>query len=198
MKSLKNISLRHTKLILASTIVLTTLAQGCASSPQQMVIAPQLQSVTTKAFQGRSAQLSVRDLRNKVHVIEISKADDAAVLVNSSSNITEVIETHFRQALSQAGLNINDNADNKLSLIINNAEIKVAQQLMKYAAKSLLTLTVKVDSSAQTFTKTYSSKLNSEGVLTADLAVLERDFNQQLAKLLLQIVNDNEIVPYLN
>ncbi len=181
-----------------SLLLGTALVTGCSNSAQQMVLAPQLILSKNNFFNQKSAQITVNDLRNKSHIIEILKSDAAAELINSADNISQVVQQHFVQALSQHGLKISAASNNQLTLIINNAEITVQQEMLKYTSKGQITLTVKIQSGEQVLTKTYNSKMNSEGALKADLAVLERDFNQQLAKLLVQIASDPQIEQFLH
>ena len=178
-------------------LALSALITGCESTPQQLVIAPQTINSNGKHFLQKSAEVSVNDLRNKIHVIEIIKEDSAAQLINTSSHLGQTLAEHFTKALVDSGLNIAAASNNTITLIINNAEIKVKQSLLKYQASTQLTLTVKVATNEQVLTKTYNSKLNSEGALKADIAVLERDFNQQLSALLQQIVNDSEVYQFI-
>ncbi|GLX79607.1 hypothetical protein tinsulaeT_29470 [Thalassotalea insulae] len=180
-----------------SLLLTTSLITGCASAPKQMVLAPQLMLNKSNLLANKLAQVSVNDLRNKIHIIEILQPDAAAQLINSASNISQVVNQHFSEALTQHGLTISPATDNHITLIINNAEITVQQALLKYTTKGQITLTAKVQSGDQVLTKTYNSKMNSEGPLKADLAVLERDFNQQLAKLLVQIASDSQIKQFL-
>lgn len=189
--------LKKSTLICSSLFLINSFIAGCSSTTEKMVIAPEIYTNKTNQYQQKSAHIEVDDLRNKIHIIEILKEDQAAELISSNQNIAEIIKPALIKAFTQNGLTINSQSENQLTLIVNNAVITVKQALVKYSASNVITLTARVQSGEQTLTKTYNSKGQSEGVLKADIAVLERDFNQQLAKLLLQIVNDSEIQQFI-
>ena len=65
--------------------------------------------------------------------------------------------------------------------------------MMKYQVNNELVIHVKVNNGEQTLSNTFKVRGTSEGPLSADIAVLERDFNQQLTKLLTQIISNVEI-----
>jgi len=187
----------NTLLIKLVSLVSVTTLVACSSTTPKMVISPQVLTNKTNAYLQKSAQVLVSDLRNKIHIIEIVKDDNAAELISSAENLTSIIDNSIKQAFVNNGLNIADIANNQIEVIINNAQIRVMQDLVKYKTSGLITLTAQIQSKDQTLTKTFNSRSNSEGVLTADLAVLERDFSQQLAKLIVQIVNDPQLQQFI-
>jgi len=178
-------------------MLLIILLTGCANSSKTMVISPQVNSITTNNLTGKVAQLDVTDLRNSIHIITVFKDDQAAQLISSSSNIKQIVLSSLTKSLASNGLTFGVNAINNFTVIINTAQISVQQSMLNYQAKSEITLTAKIQSSEQTLTKTYNSTTVSEGALNADIAVLERDFNQQLSAVLLQIVDDKEIHQFI-
>jgi len=188
-KAIKNVTI--------GLLLLASLNVGCSNTSPKMVIAPNLINETSNKLAGKSAFVEVNDLRNKIHIIEISKKDKAAELISSHQNLSNTISESFKKTLSHNGLDVNDHGENQLTLIINTAEVNVQQTMVKYKATSLITLTIQLLTTEQTFTKTYNSKINSEGVLNVDIAVLERDFNQQLTNLFEKIVNDDELHQFL-
>lgn len=182
---------------LIATSVLTCVISSCTSSPKQMVIAPEVNTTISNAYQQKFSQLSVKDLRTKTHIIEIIKEGSAAEIISSSTSLGTVIQSKLVNAFKRNSLQISPNVTNHLVLQINKAEVNVEQSLMKYTANNVISLTVSVQSGERTLTKSYQTKGNSDGALTADIAVLERDFNQQLGKLLTKVVMDSEIQNFL-
>lgn len=166
---------------------------GCSQKPSQMIIAPDVRTVSSNAFAGFSAKVSVEDLRTHLHIIEIKKEDKASHLVSNANDFAIAIEQQLTQALKSNQLQISPSNQQTFAVTINQAYVKVAQSLSRYKANSRLTLTVQVKKGESTLTKTFNSKSSSEGLLAADIAVLERDFNQQLGNLISQIVGDVEI-----
>ncbi len=187
---------------LSAPLILTSLLSifltaGCANGPQQMILSPQALIVSSNTFINRSATLKVNDLRTNTHVIAIHQVGEASELISTHDHFDKVIYDVFKASLQKNALNINNNALNQLTLIINTAQIDVQQALLKYKSKSQITLTAQMVVGDKILTKTYNSKENSKGILSADLAVLERDFNQQLSKLFARIVNDQELQQFI-
>lgn len=175
-----------------------TLICSCSSTPTEMVISPQVPNSSSINYQNKTAQLSIKDLRNKIHIIEIHTQDKAAQVINTRSDLNTLLHSTISRSLTQSGLTIDSSASNQLLLIIDKAEISVNQSTLQYNTTSVIQLTVKLTSHEQTLTKTFTTSSKSEGVLNADIAVLERDFNQQLSQLIQQIINDKELIAFIN
>jgi len=54
-----------------------------------------------------------------------------------------------------------------------------------------------VNNGSETLTSTFKNRGNSDGPFKADIAVLERNFNERLAKLLQQIIANQKINDFL-
>lgn len=170
---------------------------ACASSAKNMVLSPQVPQQKSAFYQNKTASLTVSDLRTNIHTIAIHKAGKATELISTDIHIDQIIKKVYQKGLIENSLEINENSANAINLIINTAQVDVQQELVKYSAKNQLTLTAQITSANKTLTKTYNNKGESEGAFKADIAVLERDFNQQLGGLLLQIINDKEIQQFI-
>ncbi|MDG1752876.1 MAG: YajG family lipoprotein [Thalassotalea sp.] len=179
-----------TKVAIGFTIIALT---ACSSTTKKMVIAPQISDIKSTVYALKTAQVNVMDLRPNSHVVAIHREDKAIELVSAHDHLDSVINGLYVQSLKNNGLSLDENSLNNIELIINTAEVNVFQELMKYKTTSQLTLTAKVSSGDKTLTKTFNNKGKSDGVLSADLAVLERNFNQQISDTIALIVNDNEI-----
>lgn len=171
---------------------------ACNNTPSHIIIAPQLMNTTPIKYSNKQLNFSVVDNRTTSHVVQILKADQAAQLFSSQDHLQKTIHTTLSQALKKQGIVLTDLAidqsdTNKLTIYIDNALISVQQDTLKYKANNEITLRAVVTNQAQTLTKNFTTRGNSNGPLTADLAVLERDFNQQLGKLLTQILNNAEL-----
>ena len=170
---------------------------ACSSTTKTMVISPQISEIKSSRYALKTAQVNVMDLRPNTHIVAIHREDEAIEVISAHDHLDTILNNLFKQSLSNNGLSINNNSTMNIELIINTAEVHVYQELMKYKTTSQLTLTAKVISGEQTLTKTFNNKGKSDGVLSADLAVLERNFNQQISDTLALIVNDNEIQQFL-
>jgi uncharacterized lipoprotein len=179
--------------ILTVLIALTS----CASAPKHIVISPDVNVNVTKVYQGQSFQLRLIDRRSVNQIVQVSKENQAATLVSSQQILSVIIDKALRSQLKSQGLTLTPQAENHFDVVIDTALISVQQDLLKYQADSVIILIAKISDAEQTLTKTFTSKSSSNGPLTADTAVLARDFNQQLAELLSQLLNNQEIKEFI-
>jgi uncharacterized lipoprotein len=175
----------------------TTILSACASDPKQMVLSVQVPIYNSIAYTGKSADVKISDLRNKAYIIAIHRSGKASELIPVNKSLVEVIGGSYKKSLINSGLKVSKKSNNSIHLTIDTAKIDVNQGMVSYETVDQLTLTVKVISEKGVFTKTFNNKGKSDGGLSADLAVLERNFNQNMTKLLLQMVNDSEIQEFL-
>lgn len=186
------------KLIKFTMTMLTSIALfSCADGPSHLIIAPEINSPATVKYQNKQTQFKVTDLRTAKHIIQILNEGEAAQLKTSQKSLSDIINQILQNEFKKQGLTINQTGINQIDVVIDTALIKVDQETMSYEAKSNISLRVKVNNNQQTLTKTFNSKNSSSGPLTADIAVLERDFNQQLTHALINILNNDEITAFI-
>ncbi|GLX84537.1 hypothetical protein tloyanaT_07890 [Thalassotalea loyana] len=186
--------MKSIKLCLPLLLVLA----GCGSTPNQVVIAPDFIQTSNLPLNVGQISLNVNDMRTSKHLVQIVKEGQAANLFNSQLPVSDVIEKSLTEALKKRSVSINPNASTKVDITIKDALINVDQHTLKYQAKSDLLLSVAVQTPVGQLTKSYHHKGSSEGPLKADIAVLGRDFNQALTKVLNQMLNDAELTNYIN
>ena len=185
------------KKIALTLITSIWLMSGCANSPQQMIIAPQVYNAALSLYQGQQASLKVTDMRSGTQVVQILRKNKAAQLYSPQEDIANIIDQSLQKVWLQQGLSINAAASNQIDVFIDKAVVNVNQELLKYDTNSQITIRVAVDNGRETLTKIFNSTGSSNGPLLADLAVLERDFNQLLAQQLSEILRDHEIQKYI-
>jgi uncharacterized lipoprotein len=166
-----------------------------------VVIAPDL-SITNSAsnqsnYQNKQASLTVTDMRTAQHVVQILKKDEAADVYSSQQPLNQIIEQTLTAEFKKQGLEINAQAGNIIEIIIDNGLISVQQEMIKYKVNNELVIRVTVNNGAQTLSNTFKVRGTSEGPLKADIAVLERDFSQQLTQLLSQVITNSEIQRFI-
>ncbi|GHE87060.1 hypothetical protein GCM10011501_15430 [Thalassotalea profundi] len=130
-------------------------------------------------------------------MLQILKKDQAADVITSQSSLAEIIDNALTSAYKKSGTQVTPAGSNVLNLAINKALISVNQSMLKYNASNAIVLSISIDNGEKTLTKSYRSSGKSEGPLQADIAVLERDFNQQLSKLISNIVNDPQLIEFM-
>ena len=191
------IVLINNKLRTLAATTLLVLLSACANKPTHVVIAPDLSIInstsTLTEYQNKEASITVTDIRRAQHVVQILRKDEAAEIYSSQQPLSNIIKQTLISEFKKQGLAINTQANNAIEVIIENSLISVQQEMMKYQVNNELMIHVKVNNGEQTLSNTFKVRGTSEGPLSADIAVLERDFNQQLTKLLTQIISNVEM-----
>jgi len=190
------IKMENTVKGLFTSLLLITLT-ACSTAPTHLIVAPELSLLTSHQYNGKQVELSVVDMRTSNHVVQILKEGKAATILSSQQRLEEIIAETLTHAWKNQGLVINDSAEEKINIIIEKSIISVYQKTMSYDTQSEIRLQVEITNSDQTLTNTFKIRSNSEGPLQADIAVLERDFNQQLSRLLNNILTSKDIKSFL-
>lgn len=180
-----------------TTILLTLFLSSCADGPSHLILAPEVNLPSVTKYQNKQAQLNVTDLRKAKHIIQILHKGEAAQLMTSQKSLSDTIKQTLMAEFNKQALSFDQSASNKIEVIIDKALISVTQEAMSYKAKSNISLRIKVKNSEQTLTKTFNSRNTSSGSLSADVAVLERDFNQQLSNALISVLTNDEITQFI-
>lgn len=197
---MKNIFINNKIKTLAATTLLLVLT-ACANKPTYVVIAPDLSinnsASSQSAYQNKQASLTVTDLRSAQHVVQILRKDEAAEVYSSQQPLNRIVEEALAAEFKKQGLDINAQAGNAIEIIIDNGLSSVQQEMMKYQVNNELVIRVTVNNGSQTLSNIFKVRGTSEGPLGADIAVLERDFSQQLTQLLSQVINNIEIQRFI-
>jgi uncharacterized lipoprotein len=190
MKSKKN-------LLLITSLIMTVVLAGCASAPSHLIIAPEIMSTSVSQHANQQASLNVVDMRTAIHVVQILREGEAATLFSAQERLEDIIKSSLSKHWQQQGLSIKATAVNSINIAIEKAVISVTQETLSYEVQTEIVLKVKINNGIQTLTSTFNNRGNSEGPFKADIAVLERNFNQRLANLLEQILANDKINNFL-
>ena len=173
------IVLINNKLRTLAATTLLVLLSACANKPTHVVIAPDLSIInstsTLTEYQNKEASITVTDIRRAQHVVQILRKDEAAEIYSSQQPLSNIIKQTLISEFKKQGLAINAQANNAIEVIIENSLISVQQEMMKYQVNNELMIHVKVNNGEQTLSNTFKVRGTSEGPLSADIAVLERD-----------------------
>jgi len=180
------------------TLVLLLILQSCISPPKYIVISPELFGYTKGVYQDKLIQVDVIDQRPNSHIVQVLKDNKPATLFSSQDLLTNIIKQALTPMFKKQGMEITDLSSTRVNIYINEALITVNQNFVDYHATNAITLTISIIANGQSTSKTFSSKGRNHGPLNADMAVLERDFNHQLAKLLINIANNTTIQNTIN
>jgi uncharacterized lipoprotein len=179
-----------------TTFILLLGLCGCANIPSHIIVTPDI-TTPSLGYNNKQAQLSVIDMRTANHIVQIMRKGDAAILVSAQKRLEKTIKSTLEEHWKKQHLIINNRAINKIDISIEKAIISVNQTTLEYEVQSEIVLKVVLNNGTQTLTNTFRNRGNSSGPLKADIAVLERDFNERLAKLLQQILTSQKISDFL-
>jgi len=171
---------------------------SCSTAPSHIIVSPELNSVASHHYNDKQVQLNVVDMRTSNFIVQILKKDKAATILSSQQRLEEIIANTLTTAWTKQGLIFNSLSTEKVNITIEKAVISVNQTAMSYDTQSEIRLQVEIINAKETLTNTFKIRSNSEGPLQADIAVLERDFNQQLSRLLGNILASKDIQTFLN
>ncbi|WP_076418600.1 YajG family lipoprotein [Colwellia sp. UCD-KL20] len=181
------------KLKLLLTITLLNLITACTTLPKHIVVSPELIGYSKGVYFDKRIQLNVIDQRTGSQVVQIIEDGEPAKILSSQESLTNIVNNAISPVFRKQGITIDPFANIQVDIIIDTALISVQQSLVNYTAKNTISLNVSVSNSNTVTTKSFNTTGSSAGPLVADIAVLERDFNHQLASLLVRIINSNEI-----
>lgn len=179
------------------TLSLVLGLNGCATIPSHVIVAPDIMVTPAVFHNNKQAQLDVIDMRTAIHVVQITREGEAATLVSAQERLENTINNNLSKHWKKQGLILGANSINTINVAIEKAVISVAQETMSYKVQTEIILKVTINNGSQTLTNTFSNRGNSDGPLQADVAVLERNFNLRLAKLLQQILANKKIGDFL-
>ena len=187
-------------------LLIIVVLSSCADNPSHLILAPELNLPTVIKYHNKQAQFNVTDLRTARHIIQVLHQGDAAELITSQQTLSDIIKQVLTKEFENQGLNfdadivnqaVKQTVNNKIDIIIDKALISVKQDTLFYEVKSNISVRIKVKNNQQTLTKTFNSSNNNTGSLTADVAVLERNFNQQLSNTLINLLIDDEVTQFI-
>lgn len=180
-----------TLLLLLASIV------GCSTMPTHLIVSPQISLSPSNQLIGKEVQLRVVDMRTSPHIIQILEKNEPAIILSSEQRIENIIHDTLSTHWQLQGLTINGSTTNKMTVTVEKAVISVVQESVSYSTQSEIIIKVAIDNSKQTLTSNFKTRAHSEGALNADVAVLEREFNQHLSTLLMQMLTSNDIKTFL-
>jgi uncharacterized lipoprotein len=185
------------KLRLITSLIITFVLSACASAPSHLIIAPDIMASSVSQHANQQASLNVVDMRTAIHVVQILRAGEAATLFSAQERLEEIIKNSLSRHWQQQGLTIQATAVNSINIAIEKAVISVTQDTLNYKVQTEIVLKVSINNGLQTLTSTFNNRGKSKGPFKADIAVLERNFNQRLANLLQQILANDKINHFL-
>ena len=198
--SLRILNLRTMSHALVGASLIGLLA-ACSTKPSQVIVAPQVSQSAAPTYAGQQISLDVVDLRTTNHLIQILRKDKPAELFSPAQSLPDALNASLSQYLTAQGLAMQGantlGGVAAMTVSIEKALVSVQQSLVKYQASSEIRLLITVNKGDKTYSQVLTSKGKSNGPITADVAVLERDLNQQLGKVISDLANNPELIAFI-
>ncbi len=179
------------------TLAFALYLSACTNTPSHLIVAPDIHTTQGLHYSDKQTQLDVVDMRTANHIVQILREGEAATLISAQVRLEEIIKQTLTKQWQKQGLKVSSLATNTIKIAIEKAVISVSQQTMNYQSQTEIILKVTVNNGLQTLTSTFKNRGNSKGPLKADIAVLERNFNQRLSSLLTQVLANKKINTFI-
>jgi len=180
------------------TISIISLTAACSSpSPTHLTVSPKLNIQASTNLYQNTAQLEVTDMRIAKYIVSILKEDEAAVVISADDGLDSITKKALSESWNNQGLEINSTSTNKIKVSIDTADVTVKQSTMSYVSENEIMITVTIERDNKVLTSKFKNKGNSDGALSVDIAVLERDFSYNFASVLEQIIQSKDIQKFL-
>ena len=174
----------------------STLLLGCANTPQTLVLSPTIPQVSGANAMANIA-LSSQDNRSVNYVARYLDGDKVSRFVSPEETPNITLERVFNEALTQAGYQIDPASNRSLNLSVDKVLTDVDESLLGFTATTQIAVTINAINGNLTFSKSYSGSSQLKGPMSADFASLELDINNLMTKISGKILNDAELVQFL-
>ena len=170
---------------------------SCASIPTSIELQPSINNqLTTPSLKSTNKwAISSQDFRVALYLIEISKGDDVAILVNESKSSRKLIEGQLSQYWQKNGLLVNSDKSNNTKITIELQEMlsKTKQASFSHKTTEKIRIKITLSNDSKTFSKTFKSRNYNEAGFSANIETLNTNLTNHLSDLLEQIVQDDEL-----
>lgn len=183
--------------IIIVLLSLVTLCSGCSSTAPTHFIVNTAPIMSLNTVTNKTINIEVTDNRARQDIllrINNGKKSYLAAQLPTTTFIKQGLITSFGQ---DSAVGFSPTSHRLLHINIEKMAIKLDQSTMFYETQSLVMLAVTITNGTKTLNKTFKRQGTSKGPLTADIAVLEQEFNQLIAQLFNDISQDTQVIQYL-
>lgn len=178
------------KIVLLACIFVLT---GCAKQPVIANLFPYLPEQPAGIYSGgTSAVISGQDARKSMEVVVYLNDEPASRLPNADKP-TELIKGRLASGFSDQGLVVDASSPVQIKFVINELLVRVTRQNLLYSADAKTHIALTVENRGAVFTRVFKREANKDSAGRPDLADLEDMLNTQLADIIQQIIQDQEI-----
>jgi uncharacterized lipoprotein len=183
-------NIRQTALIISAFLLV-----ACSSTPISIQLQPELSTKqpTELLTSQTSWQIASQDYRVAQYLIEVTKGEGVATLVNEAQSSRLIIENALQQKWHQSGLKLNDLSTNRINIQVIELLAKVKQKTFAHTIDSNIVINIQLQTNDKVFNKTFTSHAAQEAPFTANINKTGQQLNIQLSQLLNEIIKDPEL-----
>lgn len=171
------------------------LLAGCASGwPETASLNPVVNDQPDRIYgYGTSASIDSRDTRLGSQIIRIKVAGEPVVMIPNNVNPAQLMAERLAEGLGRQGLTQSGVSNVGLTLEVDELMAEVSKPGLLYQTNTKVRLKLVVDNQGNTLTKEYNKGASKESATRPDIYDLEMQLNEQLTKLLDQMLADGQI-----
>ncbi len=174
------------------------LLNGCAKQPVIANLNPYLDDQPAGIYSGGiSATVIGQDARKNTEVILFLNDEPTSRLANISAP-ADTISMRLTTGLRNQGLDIKSSSPVHLTFVINDLRVLVNRQNLLYHADAKTHIVLTVENRGTVFTKVFQREAYKDTATRPKLADLEKMLNTQLADIIQQVLQDEEIRGLVN
>ncbi|MCG6199945.1 YajG family lipoprotein [Psychromonas antarctica] len=181
----------HKTMLVMSAILLV----ACSTPPTSVQLQPEISFKQTGEIQQSALmwKISSQDQRIAHYLIEVTRGDNAASLINESQSSRLTIENLLHEQWAEQGIALQATSKNTINIQLIKLLAKVEQNSLTYKTDANIVIEVKLTAENKIFNKTFKSHYGQEGVFRVSEQTVTKQLNDQLSQLLNEIVQDSEL-----
>ena len=165
------------------------LLAGCSSTVPSFILAPQVFWPQSNQLQQTSFAFAVQDERGQAYTLRLNESGKVQH-VSTGNDLRSQIEMTLAQALKDQGAMLDYNSQTQVTVKIAQLQALVEQRTLDHSVTNQVALTVFVQSSQGTFSKTYSGDSSFTAPFKMDVAAVERELRILTERVLGQLLQD--------
>lgn len=166
---------------------------GCTTTlPPNISLRIQAPSIEVP-IKSTSIEVAIQDERKSPALIDITYSSSNKKAILPSANLMTDLKDAFQQSLTTKGYEIGNDAQAKLTIVVNTLKMDVNQSNLKHTMLTNIALQAIIIHQKKRFKKTYHLKIKTEGTLAVAVADIRNNLSRQLNSVIRSMLNDAEL-----
>lgn len=178
---------------ICSVMLAMLLVSACAQQPNQLTLTLPPQQTTAPVSTGATVALESQDLRTASYVVVIHGDSEPATLLGATQNLRQLVADQLSERWQQQGVRLDPGADTHIRIELQQLLAEVKQGSFSHSINSNIRIKVDYNDASGSFSKLFRSTATREGVLKVNILKLQQQLSEQLASVLDDIINDEQL-----